>query len=1146
MNFSTGLLFLMSPSVSRIGGDRAEKVREQALRGVHDAISNETVLSGIVLLGNLTETGAAEEFEALEDVVNSSLEACLDIPGAQDLPPVIAVPGPGDAAALNSPMITDVLGRNWNRFRQDFWQGGDSALESAFEECYGNFTRWYEGYRPGNASVGKVPGDLFTRFEASGKRIGILSLNTSFRELGNVDSSLLLDEGQIRACTGQGVQELGSSLDLLVIAASRSARCEGFDDAATFLVAPQAGTEHAGEWLIGADVCVPSCPVASFTELDATSWQLSGTDNSVKPRTRYRLSGFRRRNEIHEEAPEQPEATREQDLAELSKDLKSGQMVLVLVSGIEKESVNPEGEALWSLDELRAHLERQSGVYEPTSLSMAEIHRSARLRSGTHELLRRALLSDPEHGTVLGDHLLRGPWLRIYDCTGSNVLKEAVRARNNRSLGAEAVDSTKQKPGSTQDKLRVIGLNGFIAESESNTTLNFDMAQRGPDMRSLWLRQFESDLASYPVLILAQDASSPILKEYLRLLPDVASGGNRRKAYMIAEGENQELRILRETKSIVHIRDTPKAALSSYLNRGSSDVLSGLHRIQALRDDESSGTGIRRVSSLLERGRMLVQAGKSRGYRFLSGHAPEWSDIIANVPAHMSQVDEVVGLVRRSGHEKPIILISERAGSGKTTNLMRIAMLLSESFPRWNTGWIDRNTDLRVSKILDQVRKQRYDAVLIDDVDIFGSYSSELLHQINQDRSTLVIGTIRQTRMSALSSRAGFKVASNHGNLEDQDLESLIDALYRGGALGTLNRVRPRSAQVYKLRQEYGKNLLVTMHQVVTGSKFEEKIAHELNDLGRSGKQDLRHVYAIMCMFNAWQNERPSIQRDALNQIASYQLTPSLAAQAIDWLLERDMIVEDQRGYIKCRHVVFAEGAIEELRSTKSLLGTSYTGEILKDLLLFYANRAGHIRDRQHPDRRVMVRLLDHDKMRGIPDGEVRDIYERVQPILQGDLHYWLQYGSFEREKKNIDRAMNLLETAHSCNGGSDHFQVLTALNGARLESSLDSPSDAMKNEAAKKAFRELQNVIRKNGKITPHTYHHLISLGGKWVRSSPLLGREERLEFAQSVMHCIDEARRWLGDNTSVDSAIRDNKGGLESLMRELSSGGEDDWIPV
>lgn len=1139
MSPALNLMVLTAPRVSKESPVQVTALRERALNAVRAAIDHGPV-DAIMLLGDLTMTGSVEDFSVLDELVFELLEASLEHPGVEDFPRVLAVPGAADAGGSFDAGLEVLLTASWESVRGSLWGEDGGFLSEALAKRYRNFLNWYDQHRPADARLGRVPGDFSCTFQAAGERVGFLGLNTVFRPQDRVGRPSTLDEGQLAACLGYKSDELVERMDLLVLGAARSAECRGMDLVPTFMLAAESGDDcQDNNWVVGQQITDQKCPLTLLSRWDHISWELRGVRSQVQPRKAYKLGTNSGWGLVEAAVPRSDEADLD-ELKRLDEILTSGQTVLVLVSGIEQASRNDQDSPLLNLDGLRTNLENRMGVQGSSDLSMDDVFSSALNQQGVADVVTRALVTVEGDENVLVDELLRGPWQRIYDCTGSTVLSAAVSRAPNRNLGAKFVDATIEGPVSVQDRLRVVALNGVADRESGHGTLDFGMPpHRSTSPRALWQRQFLADLASYPILMVAQDTTSRSLKEYLRMLPDTRSAGHQHDVYLLAGGSDPAIHIVGNRKGIIHVKESPAEAFRGRLSRNAVPVKQGRARLLRVRDDEQCGTGIRRVATLLDQARSLSTSRPFRGTGYLKkGRAPEWSDIVTGVPARMSQVGEIMDMVDESKGEQPIVLVKERAGNGKTTNLMNLSVELLNRYPHWDVGWIDRQVDLSVPEVLEQAERRDYDAVLIDDVDIFGQVSSQLTGQLNRQGRTLVVATVRSTRANALFSREGFRSLSTRGRLGDQDLEALIDALDRGQALGALSHVRPRSAQVARLREVYGGNLLVTMHEVVTGVEFGRKIAQELQDLSQDRAQN--HVYNLMCMFNAQQNERLSIPRDALHQIAEPKLGSSDTAQAINQLLDKDMIVLDSKGYLRCRHTIFAEKTIEELKGVGSPETNAYLGELIADMLHFYAVMGSQISDRQHPDRRVMVRLLHHDNMLELPADVVRPIYEEMGSILKDDLHYWLQYGSFERKYGEPGRAINLLERARACDGGEQHFQVLTAWSGAKLDGALRNPGDRIWGDGALIAFETLDRVIKSHGAASPHTYQQIITLGGRWVGESRLLEVEERRHFTNEILKHISLAERNLSTNSGVCRGIEQQKSQLEELLVRLDQVGE------
>jgi len=109
-----------------------------------------------------------------------------------------------------------------------------------------------------------------------------------------------------------------------------------------------------------------------------------------------------------------------------------------------------------------------------------------------------------------------------------------------------------------------------------------------------------------------------------------------------------------------------------------------------------------------------------------------------------------------------------------------------------------------------------------------------------------------------------------------------------------------------------------------------------------------------------------------------------------------------------------------------------------------------------------------------------RDLYTRLEPILSGDYHFWLQRGSLEVEKGDVRRAENFLGAARSL--GGDDFRVDTAYAYMLMRKAWEAPTDLHAEENLEAGIRELELVIEQSGEISEYPYHVLGTQGLAWV----------------------------------------------------------------
>ncbi|MFI1886802.1 hypothetical protein [Streptomyces jumonjinensis] len=194
-----------------------------------------------------------------------------------------------------------------------------------------------------------------------------------------------------------------------------------------------------------------------------------------------------------------------------------------------------------------------------------------------------------------------------------------------------------------------------------------------------------------------------------------------------------------------------------------------------------------------------------------------------------------------------------------------------------------------------------------------------------------------------------------------------------------------------------------------------------------------------------------------------------------------NLLVPTPEGWLRCRQRTIADTVVAKVLKPKKRDLEQLVGR----LLYFYAGRAAHIKDRNHIDRRAMIRLLNHDTMRtlGLNPEAVRRIYQGSHLFLGNDPHYWLQRAEYEIQMDHLDLARNHLAAARGCQGGEQDYFIRTAESTVRLRSARRDPASLPLRQDALNALYDLHRVIQKHRGLARNAFVVLIKEGVEWLQ---------------------------------------------------------------
>ncbi|MFI7210337.1 hypothetical protein ACIBP4_04775 [Micromonospora maritima] len=1126
-----GDLVLLACSAPGSIAESVEELSRDAIEVIADLHRRGGTLDVILLLGDLTATAAPESFDALTAGLNRMWEACMESPDVTELPAVLAVPGVGDRQE-QAPQLALVraLGELWTDVRDTF-SAEQTDVIGLVRSAFSRFEDWYGTVRDPRWRSALLPGDGSLVVGTGASQVALVGLNSAFRMLtsGATPDMAELHPAQVQAAVPRTD---GGASHPVVLVSSRAVALPAGPPGPVIGLAGRTGAGAGGGWWVPE----PGPARVDLLTVHTTTGHhhlrtLDGTAVTVAPAPADESAGVDApADQVPTPVVEPPrsDAAMEGTVDEVDRVLATGQAVLVVTSGIEDESRGEWGTPLGSPDEVFAHFMEQLPIpLVDDRVTLAATMRRLRRhdRATVDRIVSGVLVSDGSKVNETALRILRAPWYRIYDCTGTNIFQELV-TRLNMGSKVVVVDAGKEVPGRSRSQLEVIAMNG-IAPGGAGSPVSFDIQDRGRSGRALWFRQMKADMITNQLVVTASSVGSKHLWSYLDWFTadDVWEGGQTR--LVVAPDTDQTATWKLNGSRLRQVRASLPQLARARFDPDSEELRRGAQLLARLRSGVDDVGAVQLVSSLLS----TAPAGNDA---YLRGADPTWGDVKDGVPAALSTFKSMLALAEAPDGQKPVLVLQDAAGTGKSTALMQLGLNLHERGQA--VGWVDRSVTSDIPEIVAECAQLGLDAVLIDDIDIFGGRAAALVEQLSRRGAVLVVATVRSTRGELLDGVTGLTKVP-HLRLTDEDLDGLVRHLDAWRQLGELKALKVHQARVARLRELSYRDLMAAMVEAITGFRFEDRVASEFRQL----RELERSIYATICLFEALQYEDHSLtlSQNALLQIVSDSPTPAVN-RAIDHLVSGlRILVKQESGHVRTRHRRVAEETEKNLRRDPALYR-----ELVENLILFYVQRGANITNRNDPTRRAMVALINHRVMikSALSADVVREIYRSLHDYLSEDFHYWLQCGSYE-VARDLDQALNYLEVARGCEGGQDHFKVVTTWAMVCLRLARRRPDDPALHEKALRAMGELERIAGIFGEKSPHTYVSILRDGTQWLTASVLLGQDERRGLAARISHWAEVGTARLNTNREFRGVCREF---TPTLKRFLADEGDVETVPI
>lgn len=803
-----------------------------------------------------------------------------------------------------------------------------------------------------------------------------------------------------------------------------------------------------------------------------------------------------------------------------------GDLILFLGAGAACSSLNKYGESLPLANALAKDMsenERFNEPYDDEPLSIVYSSLKSKYHNQVDDYLEdklRFCTPSPAY-----QHIASFAWKRIYTINIDDAMDKALLKHSKQDINICGMRSAYKNSDATFSRLEFIKLHGSVDRLEDGVIFSPDEYAYLSSSPHHWYSMLPQEYMDSVFLFIGTKLNEPafekVLADYRIKFNDVG----RRQYLLVPSMKEHEINSLQSRYNIEYISGTiedfsawlaqefpspitPQQlyyANNLYLTDGIQNSLN-TNTISNILTDEK----LRILNSVTPLGRPFFNSVKnisqdSGEKAFYTGMKPTWEDIKSEIPAELKILVEFRNFVLKNIEiaEPSLTLLVGPAGSGKTTTLMQTAYAISKACDIpvfWYRGVED--LDIVIQEIDNLYNKY---VLFIDKISDHIKSIKKLINKKGLSKCKL-IGTERKNIWikkceATLVSIAQVKEVNRFA---EEDVLNILIKLQKYGRwtrLATMNEEQ----RVYEFINRADKQLLIALLEATRGKGFKEIIEDDYNELELPEEKLLVNMVGLYTLHDKKMRKSHALRtlRDAY---------PGCKPETVLHTLEG--ILHEDHNFIYVRHPVYVEHLYRYATTKKEL--ASAIQSIIES---FSAYEVPYALSLPKNDYVVFKAILNYKFMRYKINNieEINNVFKNISKQLEGDGHFWLQYGLVLYSYKRYEDALDKLETSVHI---YDQPYAKHALGRILLKLALVS-QDAIKAERYFQEGRALLELLDNDPRFRDDFYP-IVSLADGVTRYIARSGNKEKAqELAKSYANDIyNRLRGQQGNNKYLRNA--------------------------
>lgn len=533
---------------------------------------------------------------------------------------------------------------------------------------------------------------------------------------------------------------------------------------------------------------------------------------------------------------------------------------------------------------------------------------------------------------------------------------------------------------------------------------------------------------------------------------------------------------------------------------------------------------------------------------FFKGVDQEWAPIVEDVAIHRTLQSIIFNavIIKPTAERKlktEFYVVKGEAGSGKTVLLRQLAWETMQSKIGISI-WVNygRPVDIDLLEELSSKSGERLFIFWDDAANNAIEINRFVSKAIKRDLKVTIISVERYNEWNMRCEELDEQITDEYSlkYLSESEIGALVDSLEKHDSLGPILAKKSREERCSELRERYGRQLLVALHEATMGEPFEEIIFNEFSNIY---PESAKSIYLTVCVLNRLKVPVRAGLISRIHEISFEEFNRSFFDPLEKVVISK--VYGDGDIFFTARH-----SEIAEIVFRRAL-------EKSEDRYLEYINILSKLNISFSSDKDSYRLLIKAKSLKDLfPDlADVSAIYQHAKGVFGDDPYLLQQMANYERLRPNgsIEKAIDLLvEAQESAPNDSSILHSLAVCWRDKAESTNDQHHLSL---AISEARSYLQKIINMWGD-SPYVSSTSIELS--IINLNSLL--KEETTSVKVINESIRKVQKELTDNkqkfpssghvykleAQFSSLINDNVNAVKALQRSFEENDREPFLAI